>query len=532
MFLLAILVVLASVFPAGLEEEANPLETPAHIKPEWYFLAVYELLKHVPRLDRDPRPDGLHPDRSPPRPAVHRPEPGDPAPTQLAVGAATGRGRPRGADDLGVRQLTAGRHGRVRAPPRSAPVARRARRRGAGAVLALSASAGPGRVRRVARRRPGRAPRRPPHPRTLALAGRVVVRPPRTCVRDRPTPSRRSSPVHRSRRPSPTRPRASEHRARLPRVAQRQAEGHHGELAGEHPRRRRRLRRLPRRRSPSDQITVAMSETPASSASPSREDSRHLRQLPRRRRADAAVRAADRPVLQVLDERPRPASARPNDTQVAICIDCHGSHDVKKASDPTPEVYPLNVPNLSRAATPTPTRWSRTGSRPTSTRSTRRASTAGRSSRKDIRAPTCASCHGSHAAKPPRSSEVVDVCGKCHTATQALYLQSRHAELERRRPKCWTCHGTHDVAPARRGLFFHPAPPRLPLHDLPRPAGHDAVAERGRSSTTTQTVAATRATTRIRSSTPRSRRSTARSARQRCRRLAPRSRSTRLRASG
>jgi len=47
---LAALVVLASLFPAGLEEEANPLKTPAHVKPEWYFLAVYELLKHVPRI--------------------------------------------------------------------------------------------------------------------------------------------------------------------------------------------------------------------------------------------------------------------------------------------------------------------------------------------------------------------------------------------------------------------------------------------------------------------------------------------------
>jgi ubiquinol-cytochrome c reductase cytochrome b subunit len=47
---LALLVVLASLFPAGLEEQANPLETPAHTKPEWYFLAVYEFLKLVPRL--------------------------------------------------------------------------------------------------------------------------------------------------------------------------------------------------------------------------------------------------------------------------------------------------------------------------------------------------------------------------------------------------------------------------------------------------------------------------------------------------
>jgi quinol-cytochrome oxidoreductase complex cytochrome b subunit len=46
---LALIVVLASLFPAGLEDQANPLETPAGTKPEWYFLAVYEFLKLVPR---------------------------------------------------------------------------------------------------------------------------------------------------------------------------------------------------------------------------------------------------------------------------------------------------------------------------------------------------------------------------------------------------------------------------------------------------------------------------------------------------
>ncbi|MCJ7709707.1 MAG: cytochrome bc complex cytochrome b subunit [Chloroflexi bacterium] len=46
--LLAILVVLASVFPSGLEEQANPLQTPAHTKPEWYYLGVYQLLKVIP----------------------------------------------------------------------------------------------------------------------------------------------------------------------------------------------------------------------------------------------------------------------------------------------------------------------------------------------------------------------------------------------------------------------------------------------------------------------------------------------------
>ncbi len=46
---LAGLIVLASLFPAGLEDQADPLKTPAHIKPEWYFLFLYQTLKLVSR---------------------------------------------------------------------------------------------------------------------------------------------------------------------------------------------------------------------------------------------------------------------------------------------------------------------------------------------------------------------------------------------------------------------------------------------------------------------------------------------------
>ncbi len=48
--ILGVLVVLASLFPAGLEDKANALQTPQHIKPEWYFLSLYEGLKMVPRI--------------------------------------------------------------------------------------------------------------------------------------------------------------------------------------------------------------------------------------------------------------------------------------------------------------------------------------------------------------------------------------------------------------------------------------------------------------------------------------------------
>ncbi len=34
--------------PVGLGDPADPMVTPAHIKPEWYFLALYQLLRFIP----------------------------------------------------------------------------------------------------------------------------------------------------------------------------------------------------------------------------------------------------------------------------------------------------------------------------------------------------------------------------------------------------------------------------------------------------------------------------------------------------
>ena len=44
--LLAVLVTLSIVRPWEIGEPADPLSTPAHIKPEWYFLSSYQLLKY------------------------------------------------------------------------------------------------------------------------------------------------------------------------------------------------------------------------------------------------------------------------------------------------------------------------------------------------------------------------------------------------------------------------------------------------------------------------------------------------------
>ena len=32
-------------YPVGAQAPADPMDTPAHVKPEWYFLALYQILK-------------------------------------------------------------------------------------------------------------------------------------------------------------------------------------------------------------------------------------------------------------------------------------------------------------------------------------------------------------------------------------------------------------------------------------------------------------------------------------------------------
>jgi len=43
--LMILLSALATIFPAGLGPEANPLQTPEIIKPEWFFYVAFRWLK-------------------------------------------------------------------------------------------------------------------------------------------------------------------------------------------------------------------------------------------------------------------------------------------------------------------------------------------------------------------------------------------------------------------------------------------------------------------------------------------------------
>lgn len=47
--LVVVVGLLGVLAPIGLNEPADPLNTPEHVKPEWYFLSLYQVLKFIPK---------------------------------------------------------------------------------------------------------------------------------------------------------------------------------------------------------------------------------------------------------------------------------------------------------------------------------------------------------------------------------------------------------------------------------------------------------------------------------------------------
>ncbi len=142
------------------------------------------------------------------------------------------------------------------------------------------------------------------------------------------------------------------------------------------------------------------------------------------------------------------------DTKVATCATCHDAHGTKRTDDPTAKVYPLNVPALC-ATCHANAEYMKGYNIPTNQYDLYVKSVHGQALlvKQDTRAPSCATCHGTHGAAPPGFDEVANVCGSCHTATQDYYLQSAHASNQPGTPKCVTCHGRYDVMTPTDDMF-------------------------------------------------------------------------------
>jgi len=119
------------------------------------------------------------------------------------------------------------------------------------------------------------------------------------------------------------------------------------------------------------------------------------------------------------------------DTNVAVCTDCHGAHDIRAITNPSSRVYPTRVAETcahchSDAERMAPYSQDNGQPLPTDQYALWRHSVHARSmfERDDLSAPTCNDCHGNHGAAPPGVESVTYVCGQCHGREAQLFRSS------------------------------------------------------------------------------------------------------------
>lgn len=153
---------------------------------------------------------------------------------------------------------------------------------------------------------------------------------------------------------------------------------------------------------------------------------------------------------------------------VATCVTCHGAHRVLPVSDSRSPVHKLRQAETCGQCHGDPKFTADHGLEHGMVEAWR-GSVHGKALMDEgrVASPACTDCHGSHGAAPPRSKDVGNVCGQCHTVVRRHFEESAHhrAALRGEVEECIACHGDHGVAePSAEMLLMRPGSVCLPCH--------------------------------------------------------------------
>jgi predicted CXXCH cytochrome family protein len=157
-----------------------------------------------------------------------------------------------------------------------------------------------------------------------------------------------------------------------------------------------------------------------------------------------------------------------HDSKAAQCVSCHGVHGIRGARSPNSKVHPKRLPYTcgechANAATMAGYRTSTGHALPVNQLADYEKSVHGRAllERGDLGAPACNDCHGNHAALPPETSSIAQVCRTCHNNEGEQFDGSKHKEAFDRQgwPECSQCHGSHAIAEAEDSMLDEKASP-------------------------------------------------------------------------
>ncbi|MFQ5806144.1 MAG: Rieske 2Fe-2S domain-containing protein [Phycisphaerae bacterium] len=129
------------------------------------------------------------------------------------------------------------------------------------------------------------------------------------------------------------------------------------------------------------------------------------------------------------------------DERVAVCVDCHSTHDVLRHDNPRSRTHFRNIP-ATCARCHADRDLMQEYNLSASIIEQYRNSVHGRYVLEggDPGAPNCATCHGSHGAAPPGFAQVGHVCGQCHRQIEDYFLTGTHGRIPGM-VRCVKCHG-------------------------------------------------------------------------------------------
>lgn len=138
------------------------------------------------------------------------------------------------------------------------------------------------------------------------------------------------------------------------------------------------------------------------------------------------------------------------DGKVAVCSDCHGSHEVLSAHDPSSRTYVSNIPRTCGTCHGDSTLVRERKLKDTYHEYLGSVHAKSLFDKGNIKAPTCVSCHGVHGASPSDIKNVNKVCGRCHTAERRYFQAGPHAAAmaAKQMAECSSCHGDHGITPS------------------------------------------------------------------------------------
>lgn len=190
-----------------------------------------------------------------------------------------------------------------------------------------------------------------------------------------------------------------------------------------------------------------------------------IEELPHAEQLETPDCAMCHDITEIYEQSVHGIALQRGDTDVALCNDCHGTHDIRPSTDPLSRVNPHNLPETCGKCHSNPVMVKQHMVTINHPSESYLKGVHGKAIMEDRNADaaTCNDCHGTHDMQPSQLStsrinalNIPTTCGQCHEEEMEEFQKSIHglalAAGIPDAPNCATCHGEHEIiAPAENG---------------------------------------------------------------------------------